>query len=185
MPVVGLGTFPIIDAAVFEQAVELGYRHFDTASFYHNEEELGQGLRKAMERGLCYREELFIVTKIWDSEYSDPEAALRRSLTKLGMEYVDCYLIHWPNNWGSQSKKPYHILWKELEALVDLGLAKSIGVSNFNVQLLSDMLCYARHKPVCNQVQLFPGCAQEDLVKFCLANNVVPVAYSPCGRSGA
>ena len=98
------------------------------------------------------REELFIITKIWHTEYGNPEEALRRSLSKLKLDYVDCYLIHWPNNLASESKKPFHILWAELEQLVEKGLTKSLGVSNFNVQLLSDLLCYAKIKPVCNQI---------------------------------
>lgn len=165
--------------------MEAGYRHLDTASFYHNEEEVGEGIRRALEKGACERKDLYIVTKIWHTEYPNPEAALRRSLAKLKLDYVDCYLIHWPNNLGSESKKPFHVLWAELERLVELGLTKSLGVSNFSVQLLSDLLCYAKIKPVCNQIQLFPGCAQEDLVKFLHSQHIVPVAYSPCGRSGA
>jgi diketogulonate reductase-like aldo/keto reductase len=98
------------------------------------------------------REDLFIVTKLWHTEYADPEAALRRSLAKLKLDYVDCYLIHWPNNLASESKKPYHVLWAELEQLAEKGLTKSLGVSNFGVQLLSDLLCYAKIKPVCNQI---------------------------------
>jgi len=96
---VGFGTFPIVDPAIFEQAiVEAGYRHLDTASFYYNAEELGVAIARAIEKGAVKREDLFITTKIWDSEYGDPESALRSQLAKMKLDYVDCYLIHWPNN---------------------------------------------------------------------------------------
>lgn len=152
MPVIGLGTYPIKEVNVFEQAIKLGYRHFDTASFYENEQFLGEAIQRAISAGVVKREDLFIVTKLWHTEYADPEAALSRSLAKLKLDYVDCYLIHWPNNLASESKKPYHVLWAELEQLAEKGLTKSLGVSNFGVQLLSDLLCYAKIKPVCNQI---------------------------------
>ena len=79
----------------------MGYRHLDTASFYHNEEEVGEGIKRAISSGAVKREDLFIVTKIWHTEYSNPEDALKRSLLKLKLDYVDCYLIHWPNNFLS------------------------------------------------------------------------------------
>lgn len=185
MPSVGLGTYPMKEADVFEKAItEGGYRHIDTASMYANEEFIGEGVQRAIAAGVVKREDLFIVTKLWHTEYADPEAALRSSLAKLKTEYVDCYLIHWPNNLDSDSKKPFHVLWAEMEQLVEKGLTKSLGVSNFSVQLLSDLLCYAKIKPVCNQVQIFPGCAQVDLIKFLNTHNILPVAYSPCGRVG-
>ena len=156
----GFGTYPILNPAVFEQAiVKAGYRHLDTASFYHNEEEVGEGIQRAIKTGTVKREELFIVTKIWHSQYGNPEEALKVSLAKLKLDYVDCYLIHWPNNLFSEGKMPLHVLWAKLEQLVEKGLTKSLGVSNMNVQLLSDLLCYAKIKPVVNQVQIYPGCA--------------------------
>jgi len=115
MPILGLGTGSIESADIFEQAIKVGYRHFDTASLYENEEFLGEAIQRAISAGVVKREDLFIVTKIWHTEYAEPEAALRRSLAKLKLEYVDCYLIHWPNNLASESKKPYHVLWAELE----------------------------------------------------------------------
>lgn len=128
------------------------------------------------------REDLFVVTKIWHDEYENPEESLKKSLGKLKLDYVDCYLVHWPNNLLCPSKKPMHVLWAEMEALVEKGLTKSIGVSNFNVQLLSDILTYCKIKPVCNQIQIYPRCAQVDLVKFLLDQDILPVAYSPMGR---
>ncbi len=133
MPILGLGTSSVKNANIFEQAINVGYRHFDTASYYDNEEFLGEAIQRAISAGVVKREELFIVTKIWHNEYAEPEVALRRSLAKLKLDYVDCYLIHWPNNLASESKKPYHVLWAELESLVEKGLTKSLGVSNFGV----------------------------------------------------
>ena len=115
MPILGLGTSSVKNADVFEQAIKVGYRHFDTASYYENEEFLGEAIQRAISAGVVKREDLFIVTKIWHTEYAEPEAALRRSLAKLKLKFVDCYLIHWPNNLASESKKPYHVLWAELE----------------------------------------------------------------------
>mmetsp|Transcript_38551 Transcript_38551/g.50530 ORF Transcript_38551/g.50530 Transcript_38551/m.50530 type:complete len:88 (-) Transcript_38551:525-788(-) len=87
---------------------------------------------------------------MWHTEYEDPEAALRASLTRLGLDYVDMYLIHWPNNGFSSPKVPMHILWPRVEALQQKGLTKAVGVSNFNVQLLADLLTYCVVKPACN-----------------------------------
>ena len=103
----------------------------------------------------------------------------------LKTDYVDLYYLHWPNNFFAEPKVPMHVLWARLEGLVDKGLAKGIGVSNFNTQLLSDIMCYARHKPICNQVNLNPACAQPDLVRFLLDHQIMPVAYSPLGRLGS
>lgn len=85
--------------------------------------------------------------------------ALQGSLERLGLDYVDLYLIHWPAQYFGEGRKPLHKLWPELEALVDEGLTKSIGLSNFNVQLIADLLCYSRIRPVCNQVELHPLCS--------------------------
>ena len=93
---------------------------------------------------------MFVTTKMWHNEYEDPEAALRRSLAKLRLDYVDMYLVHWPNNGFSSPKVPMHVLWPRMERLVELGLTKSIGVSNFNTQLLADLLTYCTIKPACN-----------------------------------
>ncbi len=107
-----------------------------------------------------------MVTKIWHKQYDDPEDALRSQLQKLKLDYVDLYLIHWPAGFFAEKRKPLHLLWGDLEALVDKGLTKSLGVSNFNLQLTADLLTYAKHKPVCNQIELHPFVVQEDLVKF-------------------
>ena len=185
MPKVGLGTYQISETEPIVKAIlEAGYRHLDTAYKYENEEIVGAAVKQAIERseGKVKREDIFVVTKLWHNQYENPEQAIKESLAKLGLEYVDLYLIHWPASFFTEGKKPLHRLWAELEALVDKGLVKSIGVSNFNVQLLCDLLCYARIKPVCNQVELHPYCVQDGLVSFMKEQNIVPVAYCPIGR---
>ena len=151
MPLVGLGTFQLFSKEALMNSIEnLGYRHIDTAWLYQNEGLIGEALHEIFQKGAIKREDIFLVTKIWPSQFDNPEAAIRDSLTKLKLDFVDLYLIHWPASYFSASKKPLHLLWQQLEALVDKGLVKSLGVSNFNVQLLQDLLCYARHRPVCN-----------------------------------
>ena len=114
-----------------------GYRHIDTAKVYQNEEAIGEALEECMAAGIR-REELFITTKLWHDDYHNVEAACRESLRKLRLEYVDLYLIHWPVNGMSCSgspKVPMHVLWAKMEQLKELGLARAIGVSNFNIFL--------------------------------------------------
>ena len=182
MPILGFGTSSILDPESFYTAVKVGYRHFDTATKYANEQFIGEALTRAIDEKLVTRKDLFLTTKLWHTDYADPEAALRLSLKKLQTDYVDLYLIHWPLSGHADHKVPMHKLWAQMENLVEQGLTKSIGVSNFNIQILADMLTYAKIKPVCNQIQLYPQCAQEELVKWLQANDIHPVAYSPVGR---
>lgn len=132
MPKLGFGTSSVLEPEVFYTAVKVGYRHFDTATRYRNEEQLGEALQRCISEKLVTREELFITTKLWHDDYKDPEAALRLSLQKLKVDYVDLYLIHWPLN-GHCNKVPMHKLWATMESFVDQGLVRSIGVSNFNI----------------------------------------------------
>lgn len=170
-----------------KEAIKAGYRHIDTARAYLNEEQIGKALKEVISEGIVKREELFITTKIWNTEKEDVEGALKGSLERLGLDYVDLYLVHWPlGDTDAQTGKvkkqvPLHITWKALEAQVKAGRVKSIGVSNFNVQLLLDLLSYAEIKPACNQVEVHPYLTQEDLVKFCKKNDIEIVAYCPLG----
>ena len=113
MPLLGFGSYKIKSVEPIETAiVEVGYRHIDTASLYENETEVGQAVANAIAKNAVTREELFITSKIWHTQYEDPEAALRESLAKLNMDYVDMYLIHWPLNYlGGDYKVPMHVLW--------------------------------------------------------------------------
>ena len=120
MPLVGLGTFGLKDKdSVVNAVVNLGYRHIDTASFYANEEIIGEALKEIFSTTSIKREDIFIVTKLWHTQYEDVEAALKLSLQKLGVEYVDVYLIHWPIHFFTEKPMPLYKLWASLEALVD------------------------------------------------------------------
>ena len=187
MPKVGFGTYAIDDPdELFKIIVESGYRHIDTASFYMNEEGIGKAIQRVLTETTIKREDLYIVTKIWGNEREDVQAAINRSLTKLQLDYVDLYLLHWSNAYkiGEDgmphiSKIPNYKTWGDMEELVKKGLTKSIGVSNFNVQSLLDMLTYCEIPPACNQIELHPYLVQENLVEFMKKNSIQPTAYCP------
>jgi diketogulonate reductase-like aldo/keto reductase len=189
IPLKGLGTYNINDEVfdrIIEKAIELGYRHFDTASYYKNEKKLGQVLNHLIREKKVARSELFIVTKLWNEEKEDVQAAIKRSLQNLEMDYIDLYLIHWPMGYYAPDKKlkliPLHETWKQMEDCVKQGLAKKIGVSNFNVQLLLDLLSYADIKPAANQIELHPFLSQEKLVEFCQSNGCDVISYGSLTR---
>jgi len=190
-------------------AIVSGIRHFDCASDYGNEVEVGQGINKAISEGIVKREDLFITSKLWNTNHlaEHVEPACRKSLADLNCGYLDLYLIHfpialrhvpedkkYPPEWvydpDSPSPKivlekraPMHLTWAAMEKLVDKQLTRRIGVSNFNVQLLSDVLSYAVIPPYANQIELHPYLVQQKLVTFCQDNNVQCVAFSPLGSA--
>ena len=193
MPLIGYGTSALLnpnEKDILKNAViEIGYRHIDTASIYKNEEQIGEVLLEIFATGKIKREELFITTKVWCDQKENIQNSLKESLKKLQLEYVDLYLIHWPvaiqtipGENAKILKLPMHVQWKQMEDCVKMGLTKSIGVSNFNFQLLNDLLCYAEIKPVCNQIELNPYLTQFNLVEWLKKEHIVPVAYSPLGR---
>jgi len=149
--------------------------------------EIGEGIKEAINEGLVKREELYITTKVWNDAKDDVEKSLSASLADLQLNYVDLFLIHWPIGvYDKETKKlaqiPLHITWEKMEDCVKKGLSKSIGVSNFNVQILLNLLSYAKIKPAVNQIELHPYLVQEDLVNFCLKYGIQIEAYSPlCG----
>ena len=145
---------------------------------------MGQAIQTCINEGVVCRQDLFVVTKLWHTQYKDPEGALRKSLRKLQLEYADLYLIHWPFNGLTSPKIPLHVLWPKMEALQQKGMTRAVGVSNFNVQLLADLLTYCTIKPVCNQIEIHPRNARPELVRFLDDMGIVPVAYSPIGRLG-
>lgn len=184
MPMKGIGTYQIEDIpAAINKAIDVGYRMIDTASLYGNEEKIGETLQDLYKRKVVTREELFITTKIWNDEKEDVEKALRNSLARLQTDYVDLYLIHWPMGyWDEENKlvlKPLYKTWAEMEECVRKGLCRAIGVSNFNVQLLLDLLSYAEIKPAVNQIEFHPYLRQENLVKFCQSMGIQLVGYRP------
>jgi diketogulonate reductase-like aldo/keto reductase len=172
IPQLGLGVWQIRAGAACEAAVlaalEAGYRHIDTAAMYGNEESVGAAIRMS---GIP-RENIFVTTKLWNSDHGNPARALDTSLRKLKLDYVDLYLIHYPVRERRQS-------WCALEALRAEGKARSIGVSNFTIRHLRELLAETKTLPAVNQVEFHPYLYQRDLLDFCTGERIVIEAYSP------
>jgi len=152
---------------------------------YKNENEIGMAVSELIEKNVVKRSDLFITTKLWNDDQEDPVSALKNSLKELNMEYVDLYLLHWPIGKVENNKIkqiPLYKTWAKLEECVKLGLTRSIGVSNFNVQLLLDLTSYANILPVVNQVEIHPFLVQENLVEFCKMYNIVLVTFNPLNK---
>ena len=184
-PVLGIGTSHMqnVEDIIYE-SIKNGTRLIDTASKYQNEEEVGKGIKKAIEDNLVKREDLFIVTKCWITEKEDPEKALRSSLVKLQLDYVDLYLDHWPSGKCYGGKENFKLvsmkeMWPKMENLVEQGLTRSIGVSNYNVQNLLIILSFCKIKPVVNEVEFHPYLYQKDLKEYCDKVGIVLFAYNP------
>ena len=178
MPLLGLGLYKITDNAEAETAitaaVQNGYRLFDTASAYKNEEFVGHALAKC---GIS-RKDLFITTKIWNNaqRLGDVEGSLQRSLDRLGLDYIDLYLIHWP--------VPGCFLntWKDMEKILESGRALSIGVSNFEIRHLEELRRVSSIVPVVNQIECHPLCYPKELIEYCQSNGIQVQAYAPLAR---
>ena len=171
IPQLGLGVWQIGPAKTSDAvlaALEANYRHIDTASAYGNEESVGAAIRTS---GIP-RERIFVTTKLWNSDHANPERALDTSLRKLAMDYVDLYLIHFPVRQRRQS-------WRALEALQAKGKTRSIGVSNFTIAHLTELLAESETVPAVNQVEFHPYLYQQELLAFCQAKGIVIEAYSP------
>ncbi|KAK3415004.1 hypothetical protein EUGRSUZ_H00577 [Eucalyptus grandis] len=204
MPLIGFGTFasplPPLDVltSIFLEAIEVGYRHFDTAACYGSEEALGRAVAEALDRGLIEsRSHIFITTKLWCTD-THPDLvlpALKKSLQKLGLKYVDLYLIHWPvrvkegtEGFDYKGKLlPFDMkgTWEAMEECFKLGLAKSIGVSNFGTKKLSDLLLHATIPPAVNQVEMNVAWQQEKLREYCRDKGIQVSAWFPLGANGA
>ncbi len=185
IPAIGFGTFDSEGEEVYNAvlaALKAGYRHIDTAAYYGNEESIGRAIRDS---GIP-REELFITTKLWNDAhgYEEAKAALRTSLDKLQLDYLDLYLIHWPNpvNLRDRWQTANADTWRAMEEMVAEGLIKTIGVSNFLVHHLEELLKTAKIVPAVNQLRLAPGVYQEEIVDYCRAKDIVLEAWSPLGR---
>jgi len=195
MPKLAFGTFAIslekLESTI-RLAFDAGFRHFDCASYYKNEIEIGQTFTQLIGEGRTTREELFITTKVWPTSYRNVEKSCRDSLRRLQTDYIDLYLLHWPlsmkpkdeGEYPTHNRSTYELdtiplyqVWEQMERLVDAGLVRSIGVSNWTITALIDTLSYARIKPVCNQFELQPYYSREQLVTFCLKHHVIPSAY--------
>ncbi|CEP15291.1 hypothetical protein [Parasitella parasitica] len=209
MPLVGLGTWlskPDEVRKAVKYALDTGYRHLDCAYVYRNEDEVGQGIR---ESGVP-RNEIFITSKLWNTHHRKEyvKSAVKASLKALGLEYLDLYLVHWPVsfvNTGKPEETPvvptldYLIpkkngqvqleevdsleTWKAMEELVDEGLVKAIGLSNYNIQKIQTILHSCRIKPAQLQIELHPGLQQPELVDFCHKHGIHVTAYSPLGNN--
>ena len=206
MPAVGLGTFgsdhvtPNQVAEAVGGAAAVGYRHFDCASVYGNEPEVGAALEAVLRNGIK-REELWITSKLWNDKHREDDvvAQCRKSLADLRLDYLDLYLVHWPFpnfhpphcdvSSRSPDAKPYihenyMKTWSKMEELVELGLVRHIGTSNMTIPKLKLVLRDARIKPAVNEMELHPHFQQPELFKFVLDNGVQPIGYCPIGSPG-
>ncbi|KAJ8936798.1 hypothetical protein NQ318_021940 [Aromia moschata] len=201
MPAVGLGTWEATVEAEFEtalkNALEVGYRHIDTAFAYHNEGVVGRVLNQWISSGKLKREDIFVTTKLpMHAVHQDKvEEFMKKSLENLQLSYVDLYLIHFPIAIKPSEGPPsfenlkgedtdHLAIWKKMEEQVDAGRTKTIGLSNFNARQIERISKSARIKPACLQVELHVYLQQRDLVQYCQKNNIVVVAYSPLGSPG-
>ncbi len=201
MPVIGLGTFgsdhadPETIARAVRDAYDIGYRHFDCASVYGNEREIGRTFRDLLASG-ARRDSLWVTSKVWNDMHGRVEESCRKSLADLQLDHLDLYLVHWPfPNWHppgctvesrSEDARPYihqdfMATWRQMERLVDLGLVRHIGTSNMTVPKLRLVLRDARIKPAVNEMELHPHFQQPELFDFVVANGILPVGYCPLG----
>lgn len=209
MPKVGFGLWKIpqdICAVAVYEAIKAGYRHLDSACDYGNEVQVGQGIKRAIDEGLCTREDLWITSKLWNTYHAKEhvQQAIERSLSDLQLEYLDLYLIHfpiaqpfvafddrYPPEWitdpSAENPKmelapvPLFETWQAMEALVEKGLTKEIGVCNYNTGLLNDLMAYAKIKPAMLQVESHPYLTQERLMKLAKQYDIQVTAFSPLG----
>ena len=185
IPLMGLGTSRIDPAEdIVYYSIKDGIRLIDTAFYYKNENKVGLGIKKAIEEGIVKREDLFIIGKIWINQRDDPEKALKGTLERLQLDYIDMYMDHWPtgeirNHYEDFRMVPINEFWPKMEKLIEKGLTKSIGVSNYNVQALCNLLSICKIKPVANEIEFHPYFYQKDLKDFCDKVNIAVISYYP------
>lgn len=196
IPAIGFGTWkaaPGLAGEAVKKAYEAGYRHFDCAPLYFNEQEIGDVLRKLP------REEIFVTTKLWSSDHQRVELALDKSLSHLGLDYVDLYLMHWPVTLSPDTGAEYgkedrtqHVshwdfrdTWREMEKLLSTGKVKAIGVANFSTVNLKKLLETAKVLPAVDQTEIQPLLPQSKLNAFCKENGIHQTAFGPLGGSGS
>ena len=193
IPIMGLGTSRIANPEnITYCAIKSGVRLIDTALKYENEEAVGRGIERAIKDGICKREDLTIIGKIWITERNDPEKAIRGSLDRLKLKYFDIYMDHWPSGKDYRENKnsfkeleaTYKMIsiydfWKKMEKLVELKLTKSLGVSNYNIQCLCNLLSFCKIKPVVNEIEYHLFYIQKELKEFCEKQGIYIIAYYP------
>lgn len=189
IPCIGYGTYKTSEEEVYDAviaAIKAGYRHIDTAAFYKNEAGVGRAVREC---GVP-REEIFVTSKVWNTDrgYENTKRAFAESMERLGLEYLDLYLIHWPANkkqFGDEAKKINAETWRALEELYAEGKIKAIGLSNFLPHHIEELMEGAKVKPMVDQIEFHPGWAQLEVSEYCLKNDIVVEAWSPLGRKDA
>ena len=206
IPGLGLGTFgsdsvtaETVASAVVE-AVSLGYRHIDCASVYGNEKQIGGAIKTVRERGLL-RRELWITSKLWNDKHAKKDVipSFEKSLSDLGLDYLDLYLVHWPFpnfhppktevTWRGTDAKPFVLerflqTWRQLEELQNRGLVRAIGTSNMTVAKLKALLPEVSIRPAVNEMELHPHFQQQELFDYVRSQGMVPIGYSPLGSPG-
>ena len=187
IPAPGFGTFKTPDGEIcvnaVRDAINCGYTHIDTAAVYGNECSVGEGIRQ----GGKARGGLFVTSKVWNTErgYDKTLKACEKTLSDLGMDYLDLYLIHWPANtlqFGDKADSINTETWRAMERLVDEKVVRSIGLSNFYPHHMAAVLANANIAPAVDQIEFHPGLMQEETVELCRKNNILVEAWSPLGR---
>lgn len=201
MPIIGLGTWKSDPGDVYDavlEAIRCGYRHIDCAAIYENEPEVGEALKKAFSDGMVKREELWVTSKLWNSRHREEQVipALEQTLKDLQLDYVNLYLMHWPvalkeevgigfpdgpDKFLNLEEVPLAETWIGMEKTQQKGMAKHIGVSNFSVKKLEDLIQHSTSRPEMNQVEMHPYLQQNELIAFCKEEGILITAYSPLG----
>jgi len=201
MPALGLGTWKSSPGEAYDavrKAIKIGYRHIDCAAFYGNEPEIGQAFVDVFDSGDVKREDLWVTSKLWNNAHlkKDVRPALEKTLKDLQVDYLDLYLIHWPvalkpgvqfpssaNDFLSLDDAPTAATWEAMESCAKDGLSKHIGVSNFSIKKIRELLDDCEIKPEANQIELHPFHQQPAMLEFCNQENIILTAYSPLGST--
>lgn len=180
-PLLGLGTYKLQGedcVNIVRRAIELGYRHIDTASFYGNEEQVGRAVADAIAAGDVTREELFITSKLWNDDQTRAAEAYEESLQRMGLEFIDLFLVHWP--WPQHGT--FVQAYESLVQLQGMGRLQSVGVANFYEEVLDEIIAHTGVAPVLNQVELHAGFTQQELRAYHQEKGIVTEAWAPLAR---